>query len=155
MSVTRDSGSDELLPAQMSREPVLLNVYDMYKINEYTSNIGLGVFHSGELNCLMLFQSVVSESLGVEIYNTEFAYGGHQYPFTGIFEITPRDEKELGEQFRFRQSVHIGYTDFTEEDVKRIVNELGKEFRGDRYHLMNNNCNHFSGSFTKVSLVKC
>lgn len=89
----------------------------------------------------------------MEIYNTEFAYGGHQYPFTGIFEINPRDEKELGEQFRFRQTVHIGYTDFTEEDVKRIVNELGKEFRGDRYHLMNNNCNHFSGAFTKVSEV--
>lgn len=46
MSV-RDSGSDELLPNKMSREPVLLNVYDMYKINEYTTNIGLGVFHSG------------------------------------------------------------------------------------------------------------
>lgn len=49
-----------------------------------------------------------------------------------------------------RQSIHIGYTDFTEDDVRRIVNELGKEFRGDRYHLMNNNCNHFSGAITKV-----
>lgn len=48
MSVTRDSGSDELLPNnKMAREPILLNVYDMYKINDYTSNIGLGVFHSG------------------------------------------------------------------------------------------------------------
>lgn len=51
----------------------------------------------------------------------------------------------------FRQSIHIGYTDFTEEDVRRLVNELGKEFKGDRYHLMNNNCNHFSGAFTKVN----
>lgn len=48
MSVTRDSGSDELLPNKMAREPVLLNVYDMYKINDITSNIGLGVFHSGK-----------------------------------------------------------------------------------------------------------
>lgn len=47
MNVTRDSGSDELLSNKMSREPILLNVYDMYKINDYTSNIGLGVFHSG------------------------------------------------------------------------------------------------------------
>lgn len=47
MSATRDSGSDELLPNKMAREPILLNVYDMYKINEYTSNLGLGVFHSG------------------------------------------------------------------------------------------------------------
>lgn len=49
-----------------------------------------------------------------------------------------------------RQSIHIGNTDFTEDDVKRIISELGKEFRGDRYHLMNNNCNHFSGAFSKV-----
>lgn len=47
MSVTRDSGSDDLLPKSMAKEPLILNVYDMYKVNEYTSNIGLGVFHSG------------------------------------------------------------------------------------------------------------
>lgn len=52
----------------------------------------------------------------------------------------------------YRQSVHIGYTDFTEEDVSRIITELGKDFRGDRYHLMNKNCNHFSSQFT---LVRC
>jgi hypothetical protein len=52
-----------------------------------------------------------------------------------------------------RQSVHVGHTDFTEDDVKRIVAELGKDFRGDRYHLMNKNCNHFSGSFTQVTFV--
>jgi len=52
-----------------------------------------------------------------------------------------------------RQSVHVGHTDFTEDDVKRIVAELGKDFRGDRYHLMNKNCNHFSGSFTQVTFL--
>lgn len=126
---------DPLLPppTAMAREPVILNVYDMYWINEYTTSLGLGVFHSG-----------------VEIYGTEYAYGGHPYPFSGIFEITPRDAEELGEQFQFRQSVHVGHTDFTEDDVKRIVLELGKDFRGDRYHLMNKNCNHFSGSFTQI-----
>lgn len=52
-----------------------------------------------------------------------------------------------------RQSIHIGNTDFTDEDIKRIISELGKEFRGDRYHLMNNNCNHFSGAFSKVPIT--
>lgn len=55
--------------------------------------------------------------------------------------------------FHFRETILIGYTDFTEQDVKRILIELGKEYRGDRYHLMNKNCNHFSGAFTQVGFL--
>lgn len=71
-----------------------------------------------------------------------------------MFFFTLTRYKYLKQRFKFasrcRQTIQVGYTDFTEDDVKRIITELGKEFRGDRYHLMNNNCNHFSGSFTKV-----
>lgn len=104
-----------------------------YWINEYTTPIGLGVYHSG-----------------VEVYGIEYAYGGHPYPFSGIFEISPKDAEELGEQFRYRQSLPLGYTDFTEMDVRRLVSEMGKNYRGDRYHLMNKNCNHFSSDLTQV-----
>lgn len=54
----------------------------------------------------------------------------------------------------FRQSVHLGYTDFTEEEVKRIVTGLGMEFSGDKYHLMNKNCNHFSTALTQILVGK-
>ncbi|KOB57527.1 Uncharacterized protein OBRU01_25703, partial [Operophtera brumata] len=107
--------SEPRLP-RPGQTPVVLNVYDMYWTNWYTASAGVGVFHSG-----------------VQVGASEWAYGGHPYAFTGVFEIAPRDERELGEQFRFRQSVQIGYTDFSEEEVRRLVMELGKQFRGDRY----------------------
>lgn len=120
-----------------NREPVMLNVYDMFWTNEYTGNMGLGVYHSG-----------------LEVYGREYAYGGHPFPFSGIFDIAPRAAGELGEQFRFKQAIHLGYTDFRACDVEKILEEMGKEFRGDRYHLMSRNCNHFSGAFATFLVGK-
>ena len=52
--------------------------------------------------------------------------------------------------FFFRESIQIGKTDFSENDIEQIIKLLGREFRGIDYHLINNNCNHFTDKLCKV-----
>ncbi|CAL8109147.1 unnamed protein product [Orchesella dallaii] len=115
------------------REPVMLNIYDMYWTNQYTTMMGLGVFHSG-----------------IEVFGTEYAYGGHPFAFTGIFQINPRDSEDLGEHYKYKESILLGYTSFTKEEVEQAVSHLGRDFKGINYHLMNKNCNHFSSELSQL-----
>ncbi|CAF0759698.1 unnamed protein product [Brachionus calyciflorus] len=114
-------------------EPIYVNIYDMYTMNGYTSALGVGIYHSG-----------------VEIYGVEYGYGGHPFPFSGIFEMIPKDTEELGESFKFKESIEIGRTDFTKSEIEQIIALIGREFRGIDYHLINKNCNSFSSKFCKT-----
>ena len=44
----------------------------------------------------------------------------------------------------------LGTTDFRADEIQRIVEEMGRDFQGDRYHLINKNCNHFTSMITQV-----
>ena len=52
-----------------------------------------------------------------------------------------------------RESILIGSTDFLQEDVVKIVEQLGREYKGDQYHLLNKNCNHFTSALIDVSSI--
>ncbi|XP_047327421.1 deSI-like protein At4g17486 [Impatiens glandulifera] len=102
--------------------PVYLNVYDLTPINGYAYWFGLGVYHSG-----------------VQVNGVEYAFGAHERPTTGIFEVEPK--KCPG--FTFRKSILIGKTDMDPKEVRSLMEKLADEYSGNTYHLITKNCNHF------------
>lgn len=102
--------------------PVYLNVYDLTPMNGYVYWAGLGIFHSG-----------------VEVYGVEYAFGAHDYPTSGVFEVEPRQCPG----FKFRKSIFIGTTSLDPIQVREFMERQSASYNGDTYHLIAKNCNHF------------
>ncbi|KAL1809751.1 hypothetical protein ACET3Z_026741 [Daucus carota] len=102
--------------------PVYLNVYDLTSYNGYAYWLGLGAYHSG-----------------VQVHGIEYAFGAHEYPSTGIFEGEPKQ----CEGFTFRKSILIGWTEKSSKEVRKVMEELSKVYKGNAYNLITKNCNHF------------
>lgn len=112
--------------------PVFLNVYDLAPQNAWTLWCGVGVFHTG-----------------VEVYGVEYAFGGHEYDVSGVFATNPR---EAPGAVLFREAVPMGETDLTPQQVQALVQRMGEAYKGNRYHLLQSNCNHFASDLC-VQLV--
>ncbi|CAA0827592.1 PPPDE putative thiol peptidase family protein [Striga hermonthica] len=102
--------------------PVYLNVYDLTPINGYLYWAGVGVFHTG-----------------VEVHGVEYAFGAHEYPTSGVFEIDPKQCPG----FRFRKSIFIGTTHLKRDQVREFMEHQSVNYNGNTYHLVVKNCNHF------------
>lgn len=102
--------------------PLYLNVYDLTPMNGYVYWAGLGIFHSG-----------------VEVHGVEYAFGAHDYPTSGVFEVEPRQCPG----FSFRKSIFIGTTCLDPMQVREFMELISSNYNGDSYHLIMKNCNHF------------
>ncbi|XP_020277162.1 deSI-like protein At4g17486 [Asparagus officinalis] len=102
--------------------PVYLNVYDLTPMNGYVYWAGLGIFHSG-----------------IEVHGVEYAFGAHDYPTSGVFEVEPRQCPG----FRFRKSIYMGTTCLDPMQVREFMELNSVNYNGDTYHLIGKNCNHF------------
>ncbi|EFA85142.1 hypothetical protein PPL_02141 [Heterostelium album PN500] len=111
---------------EVTPEKIYLNVYDLHPVNSYFYYFGLGAFHSG-----------------VELYGSEYSFGGHEYSFTGVFEIEPRTATGV----IFRERLLIGETTKSRSQVQSIVDAISDEFTGNSYHPLQRNCNSFSQEF--------
>lgn len=102
--------------------PVYLNVYDLTPMNGYAYWAGFGIFHSG-----------------VEVHGVEYAFGAHDYPTSGVFEVEPKQCPG----FKFRKSILIGTTSLDHNQVREFMEHHAGSYNGDTYHLIVKNCNHF------------
>ncbi|XP_061343264.1 deSI-like protein At4g17486 isoform X2 [Gastrolobium bilobum] len=105
-----------------AKTPVYLNVYDLTPMNGYMYWAGLGIYHSG-----------------VEVHGVEYAFGAHDYPTSGVFEVEPRQCPG----FKFRKSIFIGTTSLDPVQVREFIARQSASYNGDTYHLIVKNCNHF------------
>lgn len=102
---------------------VFVNVYDLHHANNYAWYVGVGIFHSG-----------------IEIGDKEYSFGGHDFSYTGVFDIVPRTAYGA----KFRETHLLGEVDITPRDLQRIIDELSDEFPGNSYHPLTRNCNTFA-----------
>ncbi|KMZ71543.1 PPPDE putative thiol peptidase family protein [Zostera marina] len=114
---------DHLQGNEGINEPVYLNVYDISHLNTYFYWTGIGIYHSG-----------------VEVYGMEYAFAAHDCPTTGIFEVEPRKCPK----FKFRKSIFMGMTNKNPIQINDLFENQSKNYKGNAYHLISNNCNHFT-----------
>ncbi|MEW5300325.1 MAG: hypothetical protein WDW38_008243 [Sanguina aurantia] len=113
---------------------VVLNVYDLASENKWMYWCGIGIYHAG-----------------VEVHGVEYAYGGHDYDYSGVFATNPRDAPG---QVQFRESLHMGNSNLTQAEIHQLVQKLGGAYKGNSYHLLQRNCNHFANDLCRQLVGK-
>lgn len=103
--------------------PVYVNVYDLTEYNQYMYWIGLGIYHSG-----------------LEVHGVEYAFGAHDYPSSGVFEVDPRNTPG----FTYRTTLLMGATPLGPREFRAFLERAAERYTGDSYHLIAKNCNHFT-----------
>ncbi|KAL3685788.1 hypothetical protein R1sor_003810 [Riccia sorocarpa] len=116
-----------------SHVPVYLNVYDLTPMNGYVYWVGMGIFHSG-----------------IEVHGSEYAFGAHDFPTSGVFEVEPRSCPG----FTFRRSILMGTTGLSPQEIRNFIETVADDYNGNTYQLLVKNCNHFTNDVCSRLLGK-
>jgi len=111
--------------------PVSLNVYDLVgslaTTNKVLKYAGTGIFHAG-----------------VEVYGSEYSFGGFEDPEDEGSGLFVNEEPREHPVHVFKQSVPMGETELTEDEVNDLLDELADQWQGQDYDILNRNCTDFS-----------
>mmetsp|Transcript_52623 Transcript_52623/g.118013 ORF Transcript_52623/g.118013 Transcript_52623/m.118013 type:complete len:211 (+) Transcript_52623:58-690(+) len=113
--------------------PVWLHVYDLNETTGYLNNYGLktaslGLFHAG-----------------VEVLGTEYFFGWGDTELSGIRCNRPRQHGVHS----YRESVFMGLTPLSEEDVDCAIDMAFEAWPESLYHPIHRNCTLFAEEFLK------
>ena len=106
-------------------EPVYLNVYNFTPLNAIFKLFGCAIYHTG-----------------VQVYNSEYWYGGHNYDKSGIMKTKPSAIK-----IELKESILIGVTKMNELEVDMEIYDMSRTWLGSKYEPFDHNCNDFSKEF--------
>lgn len=124
--------------AQRVPEVVWLRVYHVTSVNRYLLEwLGFGFYHTS-----------------IELYNHMFAYGGHDYDFSGIVCVETNNEDGHGEEaasggLELKERIPIGVTYYSMDEIDDIVVYFGNFWHGQDYDPFGRNCNNFAETFLK------
>ena len=104
-------------------EPVYLNIYNVTTINSCLEILGFGLYHTS-----------------VGMYDLEFSYGGHEEEDTGIVVVDKGNSAGL----TLRESILVGVTHYSADEVDDIVDTFGEFWHGKDYDPFAKNCNNFT-----------
>mmetsp|Transcript_35423 Transcript_35423/g.75439 ORF Transcript_35423/g.75439 Transcript_35423/m.75439 type:complete len:219 (-) Transcript_35423:51-707(-) len=114
--------------------PVILNIYDVTTrggiraLNRFLKVFGTGAFHCG-----------------VEVHFREWSYRKCEGLGSGVACCLPR----CIEEHSYSESIPMGRTMMSEEEVLALVRQLEKDWPGAAYHILRRNCCHFSDVLCK------
>ncbi|MBA0673748.1 hypothetical protein Goari_015375 [Gossypium aridum] len=118
-----NSSSEDQNVSSYSETDVILNVYDLTPLNNYSYWVGFGIFHSG-----------------IEVHGKEYGFGAHDFPVSGVFEVEPKSCPG----FIYRSSILLGRINMPYSEFREFIENVASEYHGDTYHLISKNCNHFT-----------
>ncbi|CAJ1428918.1 unnamed protein product [Effrenium voratum] len=107
-------------------EAVWLHVYDL------TDN-----FHVPVLNSALRTAHCGLFHAGVEVFGREFSFGAGRS--SGVYSCAPKGHTG----HPYRESLLLGFTTMSKQEVKQLLREMKQEWRGSSYRLLSRNCVHF------------
>lgn len=69
--------------------------------------------------------------------SSEYAYGGHPYSYTGVYDTEPKQAAEIaGQGVKYKETLLLGTTVMSRDEVEELIHRLGKQYNGNAYHIL-------------------